>query len=349
MRDGVKAMKYSQTISTEKNKKELIFITICIVALIMSILLGVCLGATRIPVSDFFKALLDNDDSTNSRIIYAVRLPRVVASVLAGAALAVSGVEIQSILENPLAAPSIIGINSGAGFSAVLAMALFPNKFSLIPTAAFIGAMVTVGTVYIIARKKGASKITLVLAGIAVGNLLNAGINTITTFFPDALTASNSFKVGSVAGITFGKLTPAWIYIVVGIALAFVFSNELDILALGDKTAKSLGMNVKLIRFIMLITAAMLAGAAVSFSGLLSFVGLIVPHIVRFFVKSGSRRLITASAFLGGAFVTFCDLLSRLLFAPYEIQLGIVISYIGVPFFIYLIMKKKGGRHGDKA
>lgn len=141
MRDGVKAMKYSQTISTEKNKKELIFITICIVALIMSILLGVCLGATRIPVSDFFKALIDNDGSTNSRIIYAVRLPRVVASVLAGAALAVSGVEIQSILENPLAAPSIIGINSGAGFSAVLAMALFPNKFSLIPTAAFIGAM----------------------------------------------------------------------------------------------------------------------------------------------------------------------------------------------------------------
>ena len=136
MRDGVKAMKYSQTISTEKNNKELIFITICIVALIMSILLGVCLGSTKIPVSDFFKALLDNDGSTNSRIIYAVRLPRVVASVLAGAALAVSGVEIQSILENPLAAPSIIGINSGAGFSAVLAMALFPNKFSLIPTAA---------------------------------------------------------------------------------------------------------------------------------------------------------------------------------------------------------------------
>ncbi|MPM65971.1 Iron-uptake system permease protein FeuB [bioreactor metagenome] len=227
-------------------------------------------------------------------------------------------------------------------------MALFPYDAWLVPAAAFLGAMITVAVVYLIARKNGASKITLVLAGVAVGSLLNAGINTITTFYPDALTGANAFRIGGVAGITIAKLTPAWIYIIVGILLSILLSHELDILALGDKTARSLGMNVKHIRFAVLMTSGMLAGVAVSFSGLLSFVGLIVPHIARYFIKSGNLRLIIGASMLGGAFVTVCDLLSRVLFSPYEIQLGIVISYIGVPFFIYLIMKKKGGRHGDK-
>ena len=187
------------------------------------------------------------------------------------------------------------------------------------------------------------------LAGRAVSNLLNAGINTVTTFFPDSLSGINSFKIGGVTGITLQKLSPAWIYIAVGIAAALLLSRELDILSLGDRTAKSLGMNVKVIRLILLLASAMLAGAAVSFAGLLSFIGLIVPHMARHFIKSGNSRLICASALMGAAFVTFCDMLSRTLFRPYEIQLGIVVSYIGVPFFIYLIMKRKGGRHGDRA
>lgn len=341
-------MKYSQIISTQKNNKELMFLLICFVALIGSIILGVCIGSVRITIPEFFSALISNENTVNYRIITAVRIPRVLASVLAGSALAVSGVIIQAVLENPLAAPSIIGVNSGAGFFAVLAMALLPHNSALVPAAAFFGAMVTVAVVYLIARKNGASKITLVLAGVAVGNLLSAGINTITTFYPDALIGANSFRIGGVAGITLAKLTPAWIYIVIGILLSILLSHELDILSLGDKTARSLGMNVKFIRFLVLMTAAMLAGVAVSFSGLLSFVGLIVPHITRYFIKSGNLRLIIGAAVLGSVFVTICDLLSRVLFSPYEIQLGIVISYIGVPFFIYLIMKKRGGRHGDK-
>ncbi len=336
-------MKSSQTISTQRNNKERLFLLICFTLLVASIILGVCFGSVRIPVKEFFSAVYKAENTVNYRIIKAVRIPRVLASVLAGSALAVSGVIIQAVLENPLAAPSIIGVNSGAGFFAVLAMALFPYNTALIPAAAFLGAMLSVAVVYMIARKNGASKITLVLAGVAVGNLLSAGINTITTFYPDSLTGANAFRIGGVAGITIAKLTPAWIYIVVGILLAVLFSNELDILSLGDKTAKSLGMNVKFIRLAVLMIGAMLAGVAVSFSGLISFVGLIVPHISRYFIKSGNLRLIIGAAVLGGAFVTICDLLSRVLFSPYEIQLGIVISYIGVPFFIYLIMKKRGG------
>lgn len=342
-------MKQSDIISAERNKTEKIFLFACLAAVIISAVLGICLGSVGIPLLELIKALFSGGDTLNSRIIIYARVPRILAALLAGAALAVSGVIIQAVLENPLAAPSIIGVNSGAGFFAVLAMALFPEKISAVPAAAFTGAVVTVLAVYAIASKNGTSKLTLVLAGMAVSNLLNAGINTVTTFFPDSLSGINSFKIGGVTGITLQKLFPAWIYIAVGIAAALILSRELDILSLGDRTAKSLGMNVKVIRLILLLASAMLAGAAVSFAGLLSFIGLIVPHMARHFIKSGNSRLICASALMGAAFVTFCDMLSRTLFRPYEIQLGIVVSYIGVPFFIYLIMKRKGGRHGDRA
>lgn len=342
-------MKCSYTISSDRNKSEKTFLFLCIIALVLSAVMGICAGSVKVSLGEFFSAVMSGGESLDSRIILYSRLPRVLAGILAGSALAVSGVIIQSVLENPLAAPSIIGVNSGAGFAAVIAMALLPGNISAVPTASFIGAILTVMLVYLIAVKNGASKITLVLAGVAVSNLMNAGINTVTTFFPDSLGGITSFKIGGVMGMTLEKLNPAWIYILIGLVLALFLSKELDVLALGDKTARSLGMNVRMIRFVLLFNASLLAGAAVSFSGLLSFIGLIIPHIARHFVKSGNTRLIAASALLGGAFVTFCDLISRVIFTPYEIELGIIVSYIGVPFFIYLIMKKRGGRHGDRA
>lgn len=341
-------MKYSETVSAERNRIERTFILIGVALVLVSAVLGICMGSVKIPFSELIEAVISGGQTVNSRIILYARVPRVAASILAGSALAVSGVIIQAVLENPLAAPSIIGVNSGAGFFAVLAMALFPRNMAAVPAAAFLGAVVTVLAVYAIAVKNGASKITLVLAGVAVSNLLTAGINTITTFFPDALNGISSFRIGGVEGITMEKLSLAWIYILIGLTISMLLSHELDILALGDRTAKSLGMNVKAIRLVLLLSSALLAGAAVSFAGLLGFIGLIVPHMARHFIKSGNTRLIPASALLGASFVTFCDMLSRVLFAPYEIQLGIVVSYIGVPFFIYLIMKKRGGRHGDR-
>ena len=219
---------------------------------------------------------------------------------------------------------------------------------SAVPAAAFIGAVVTVMAVYLIAVKNGASKITLVLAGVAVSNLLGAGIDTITTFFPDSLNGITDFKIGGVIGISLSKLYPAWIYIAVGIAAALLLSGELDILSLGDKTAKSLGLNVRASRLALLMAAALLAGAAVSFAGLISFIGLIIR------ISRGILLKRKQKAYFG--FLTSWGVLPLVLrrafegiFAPYEIQLGIVVSYIGVPFFIYLIMKKRGGRHGDRA
>lgn len=246
----------------------------------------------------------------------------------------------------PLASPNIIGVNAGAGFAVVLSLAIFPTTFGVRSLAAFIGALAAVMLVYFIARKTGASKITLVLAGVAISSLFNAGTDTVTTFVPDTLSGLSDFRIGGLEGISLGVLSPAWVLIIAGIAAVILLGHDIDVLALGDSTAFTLGMNVKLLRFVLLTLAALLAGAAVSFSGLLGFIGLIIPHIAEKLTGSSHTLKIPVCALMGAVFTSMCDLLARTLFAPHEIALGIVVSYIGVPFFIYLLLRKKGGKHG---
>lgn len=316
--------------------------------LLLSSLAGIFLGAVGLSPVQILADIAQSGLSKSERILLYVRLPRVLGTILAGAALAVSGAIIQAVLGNPIAAPNIIGVNAGAGFFTVLCLAAFPNFLNILPAAAFLGAFAAVMLVYGIAKKTGASKMTLVLSGVAVSSLMNAASDTVITLFPDVLTGFSSFRAGSVSGLSLAKISPAWIYILVGIIAAFLLSHDLDILSLGDKTAQSLGLNVSLMRFIFLAIAALLAGAAVSFSGLIGFVGLVVPHIVRRLSGTSENRvIIPLCAIFGGAFVNVCDIASRTIFAPYELPLGICISYIGAPFFIYLLIRKKGGRHGD--
>lgn len=180
--------------------------------------------------------------------------------------------------------------------------------------------------------------------GIAVASVLNAGINTIKVLFPDSVYDADIFMIGGFSGVTFGKILPAGIVILIGLTAAFCFSKDTDILGLGESSAASLGLNIRLIRFILLITASALAGAAVSFAGLLGFVGLLVPHIMRRFVGNKHILLIPASALAGSILVIICDLFSRVAFAPFEIPVGIVLSFIGGIFFICLVLfTKKDG------
>ncbi len=321
---------------------------ICFGLLIVSVAVGICAGAVPIRPTELISDLLTVGHSQNERIILYIRLPRIVATLLAGAALAVSGAIIQAVLGNPLAAPNIIGVNAGAGLFTVLCIAIFPTAVKLLPAAAFLGALFALLIVYAISKKTGASRMTIVLTGVGVSSLLNAVIDTVTTLYPDALMGIASFKVGGVAGVTIDALFPAWIFIVVGILAALLFSHDLDVLSLGENTAKSLGMNVGAVRFGFLAIAAILAGSAVSFAGLIGFVGLVVPHISRKIVgNSENTAVLPVCTLIGAAFLTLCDTLARTLFAPYELPLGIVVSYIGVPFFIWLLMRKKGGIHSD--
>ena len=209
---------------------------------------------------------------------------------------------------------------------------------------AFLGAVVAMLLIYTLARLTEASRITLVLAGIAVSSILSACIDAIVTLVPETLVNVNAFRIGSIAGMTLNKLYIPGLYIFTSIILLFSLGHELDVLALGDEMAASLGMNVKRYRLFFIFGAAMLSGAAVSFCGLLGFVGLIIPHASRFLVGNEVRRLLPISVLLGAAFVTLCDILARVMFAPYEIPVGIVMSFIGGPFFLWLLIHRKGGR-----
>ena len=215
------------------------------------------------------------------------------------------------------------------------------------PLAAFAGALFSVLLVLLIAERTGASRITLVLAGVAVSGILSAGIDAIVTFRPEALNGYSDFRIGSLANLTMQRITPAFWVALCALALLFTLTNELDVLMLGQETAHSLGVKTGRMRVILLALAAALAGAAVSFAGLIGFVGLIVPHIMRRFAGDESRFLLPASALGGASLLTLCDLAARTLFTPYELPVGILLSLFGGPFFIWLLFRQRKGRRHD--
>jgi iron complex transport system permease protein len=309
---------------------------------------SLCLGAVSLPLRDTLRALLGGGEGTlASQIVLYARLPRVCGSLLAGGALAASGVVIQSVLMNPLAAPNIIGVNSGAGLATALCCAAAPTALELVPIAAFLGALAGVLLVLLLAERTGAARITVVLAGLAVSSIFGAGIDGVVTLVPDALNGYTDFRIGGLRGLSMARVAPAAVMIALALAAVLTLSHELDLLALGRDTAQSLGLPARRLQLILLALAAALAGAAISFAGLLGFVGLIVPHIARRLVGEESRFLLPASALGGAALLTACDVLARLLFAPYELPVGIVLSFVGGPFFIWLLLRQRGGRTHD--
>ncbi|HIW36505.1 MAG TPA: iron ABC transporter permease [Candidatus Treponema faecavium] len=299
---------------------------------------ALCFGSVPITPT----ALFGSADSVQFRIFALVRIPRMLASLCAGGALAAAGVIIQNVLHNPLAGPGIIGVNSGALFMTVLCAAVLPQLSMLLPLAAFAGALAAMLLVYAAAQRSGASAYTIVLAGIAVSAFISAGTDTIAVLYPDTLAGGLSFRTGSLSGITMRALVPAALLIAAAIAAALMLHNQLDILSLGDETAQSLGLSVRLMRFVFLFLASLLAGSAVSFAGLMGFVGLIIPHAVRMLAGHQSLHVLSLSVLWGAAFVAICDTAARTLFAPHEIPVGIILAFTGGPFFIYLLFKRRG-------
>lgn len=307
--------------------------------------LSLSIGSVPLSLAQVLGALTGRLTGTvPAQIVRFVRLPRTLACLTAGAALATSGAVIQGVLANPLAAPNIIGVNSGAGLAAALCCALLPSVPAMVPVLSFLGALAGVLLVLLLAQRTGAARITLVLAGVAVSSMFGAGIDAVLTFVPEALNGYSDFRIGSLANVSLDRVLPAGGLILAALAAVLWFAKEMDLLLLGADTAQSLGLPVKCIRLTLLTLAAALAGAAVSFAGLLGFVGLLVPHMMRRLVGEDSRTLLLASALGGAALLTGCDLLARVLFAPYELPVGIVLSLLGGPFFLWLLLGQRRGR-----
>lgn len=307
-------------------------------------LASVCLGVARLTLPELWQALRLGPNSTAGYILWYSRLPRTFGCLFSGAALAVSGAVIQTVLHNKLASPSIIGVNAGAGLAVTVCCALGFLSGWAIAGAAFLGAMLCVLLIVFTAEKAGASRTTVILGGVAVNAFLNALSEALTTLVPEIGMMTGDFRVGGFASVTAVRLRPAAVLILLALLILLTQANDLDVLALGEETAQSLGMNARRKRNFFLILAAMLSGAAVSFSGLLGFVGLIVPHAVRKVAGGESRALLPLCALGGAFFVTSCDILARIVFAPYELPVGILLSVLGGPFFLLLLLKRKGGR-----
>lgn len=313
-----------------------------------AVLLSLRCGSQDISFRELLATLSRGDSGSAAwRILVHVRVPRTLAGLAAGSALALAGALIQAVLNNAMASPNVIGVNAGAGFFAMLAVTLAPGIPGLLPAASFAGALCTALFIYALAARAGLSRTTLILAGVAVSSILTAGVNALTLLYPDDAVGATGFMLGGFSGVTLASVTSAGGYLAAGLLLAVFLAVDLNVLQLGEESAAGLGLHVGLVRFLAILAAALLAGAAVSFAGLLGFVGLLVPHMARRLTGSDNRWLLPASALLGGGFVLLCDVLARVLFAPFELPVGIVMSLLGGPFFLSLLVRHKRSRIYD--
>lgn len=323
------------------------FIFILLLVNILLFFLCIAIGAVSISWPDMLNILKGGEKTEYSNILIYVRIPRVAACALVGSGLAVSGTVIQNVLQNPLAGPNIIGVNAGAGLAVVLCSAFFSFSYTLVPIAAFLGALGAMLFIYILAKKTGASRMTLVMAGVCVNSLMNAAADAIHVFRDDTLTGTYSFRLGGFASVNIKALLPAGVLILLVMAVIFMLEKELEVLSLGEAVAASIGLNTAFFQFFFLILAAALAGACVSIAGLIGFVGLLSPHISRRLVGEECRFLLPFSALSGAFLVMVCDLLARTLWTPYEMPTGILLSFLGAPFFLHLLFMQKRRRSHD--
>nr|CTQ89320.1 ABC transporter (iron.B12.siderophore.hemin), permease component [Kibdelosporangium sp. MJ126-NF4] len=331
------------------------------VALVVSIAAGIALGPTVIPVGEVLRYLgaaltggtITADELSSYTIVWEVRTPRVLLAVLVGAGLSVVGVVIQALVRNALADPFVLGISSGAsvGATAVVVFGVFASLgVYALSAAAFLGALGASVLVYIAAMSKaGLTPLRLVLTGIALAYGFQAVMSVLVFLAPDGQAARTVlfWLMGSLGGANWGSLPIAGVAVLVAMVVLLRNSRPLDVLAMGDETAASLGVDaVRLRRWLFVLTAAV-TGLLVAVSGAVGFVGLVMPHLVRILVGSGHRRVLAVAPLAGAVFMVWTDLVSRTLVAPEELPLGVITAVIGVPVFITL-MRRRGYLFGGR-
>lgn len=325
------------------NKRFAGLLAVCAVMCAAIALLSVMLGRTFISPASVVRIIFGGEEGSAASILRYSRIPRCAAALLSGAALAVAGAVLQNVLANRLASPGIIGVNAGAGLGVNLCLFLGFLSGWAVSLFAFGGSLLAVGVISLFASRTNASRSTVILGGVALNSILGAMSEALSVLDSDVAALSAEFRVGGFSSVSYTRLIPAAVMIGAALLILFTLLDELDVLSLGDETAQSLGLCAGRYRVIFLILSALLAGAAVSFTGLLGFVGLIVPHFVRSIVGNEGRRLIPLSALAGAGFVCLCDTVSRMLFAPYELPVGILMSVIGGPLFVVMLVRMKGG------
>ncbi|MDP2892662.1 MAG: iron ABC transporter permease [Bacillota bacterium] len=313
--------------------------------IIMIVSLGV--GSSGLGLSDFFRLLFTGGDSPEKAILFNIRFPRVILSYLVGAGLSVSGAVLQGLFKNPMADPHVLGVSSGAGLGAaafiVFGGAGIAASGGLIALCAFSGGIIGVYAVYLIsgAGRRSSSIVALLLSGIAVSSLLTALISLLMVANRAKMDKIILWTMGSFTSAGWGNVIWAAGPIVLGCIGCIFFSRDLNIMLLGEEEARQLGVDLKNTRRILLLLTTLITGCAVAFCGIIGFVGLIVPHMVRMAAGPDHKWLLPASFLGGGAFLTLVDTLARTVASPLEIPIGILTALCGVPFFLYLLTKHR--------
>ncbi len=322
--------------------------------LFYSIMAATAIGSVPIPVKDTVRVILSRfmslemaDISGNTvSIIWNLRLPRVLLAALIGASLALSGVSFQGLLRNPLADPYTIGVSSGAAVGATAAMFLrqltglnFPQ---MIPLFAMAGAFAALFFIYNMAKIGGkVPVVTLILGGVVVSSFLSAIISLLMVLSGENMHGIYFWLSGGLILRSWPHLWFVLPYLILGFIVLFFYARELNVLLMGEEVALTLGINVERTKKVLLFVASVVTAAAVSVSGMIGFVGLIIPHAVRIITGPDHRVLLPASALVGASFLVWSDVAARTLLAPQELPVGIITAFVGAPFFIYLLRKKK--------
>jgi len=294
-------------------------------------------GSLKLTVEQIFNAMFIESRGPAHQIIMNIRLPRTLVAALVGTGLSLSGCILQGIMRNPLASPHLIGISAGAGLGGIFILILFPAAYHLLTPVSFIGALATTVLIYAMAWNRGLRPLRLILSGVAISSFFGAWITALMIFYPERVHSVLGFMVGGLAARSWKHVNIILPYVTFGTLAAGLAAKRLNLLLLGDDTARSLGIGVEKNRLFFIALAALLAASAVSVAGLLGFVGLMVPHMARFIIGSDYRFLLPASALMGGGLVMVCDTLARVALDPVEIPVGIILSLLGAPFFLYLL------------
>lgn len=321
-------------------KRRLLLLALFAVLAAFAMLLSAAKGSVEIPTAEILNALGGAHGTVHEQILWNIRLPRTIVAALVGINLSLSGAILQAILRNPLADPHIIGISSGAGLAGIFIMLLVPGAAWLVTPAAFGGAMGAAVLIYILAWKDGIRPTRIILAGVAVSAFLGAGISAMMILYSDRVHSALMWMVGGLSARSWPHVEMLLPYTVCAGLLALFSAQRLNILQLGDDMARGVGLAVERTRIFLTAVAALLAASAVSVVGLLGFVGLIVPHAARLLIGSDYRFLLPAASLLGVAVLTLSDTAARLMFAPLELPVGIIMAVLGAPFFLYLLRRQ---------
>lgn len=341
-------------------------ISVLIVLLAVISVLAVAVGPVPVPIEKVLEVLKDvllrqttpeAYSQSQYHIIWNIRMPRIIMSIVSGAGLAVSGTVMQAIVRNPIADPYILGVSSGASTGASIAL-LFPSVVLFhggmsVTVTAFLGAMLASVVVYSLAYSRESRSInptSLILAGTAVGAILNSITNLLIFIAQnkDSISSIYYWQMGSLASSQWTDIPIPTVIVIAGCSIILLYTKKMNLLMIGEEDAYALGLNIRSVRLILMVCSSFMVAAIVANTGIIGFVGLMIPHIVRLIVGSDNTKVVPLSALAGAIFLILADTVARTIFGSTELPIGIVTAFTGAPFFLYLMKKKKYTFGGKK-